>query len=389
MMKIIMAEYGDWDSIFNLGSHYLCERFLEQGATVLWFRSYWSMFTPVVAWRGFKASLSQWSIRPVRLKKNLYGFSPLTLLPYRNLPGFRSGTVGSNVLRLSVPPLEWWLKRNNWHEPDLLWVTAADLVTLPELVKYRSLVYRITDNYAAFDHIPPGFTEFENRLIRRADVVITTFGEAFERAKSMRKNGTHLLPNAADLKRFATTKSSSIVKEIPSPRVMYLGSLEYWVDHDLIYRTATLRPEYSFVLAGPPPRRPLASLAKLGSLANVHFLGGVKHQLVPGLLQEADVAIIPYVRDPHTHNSSPLKLYEYLAAGLPVVSTPLKEVIASEAPVLFGRSAEEFAAAIDNALTMGKGRQEFLDFALENTWEKRLSKIEDILIEQGLQGFAG
>jgi hypothetical protein len=63
--------------------------------------------------------------------------------------------------------------------------------------------------------------------------------------------------------------------------------------------------------------------------------------------------------------------------------------MASEAPVLFGRSAEEFAAAIDNALTMGKGRQEFLDFASENTWEKRLSKIEDILIGQGLQGFAG
>jgi hypothetical protein len=59
VMKIIMAEYGDWDSIFKLGSHYLCERFLEQGATVLWLRSYWSMFTPAAAWRGFKVSLRQ------------------------------------------------------------------------------------------------------------------------------------------------------------------------------------------------------------------------------------------------------------------------------------------------------------------------------------------
>lgn len=388
-MKIIMAEYAGWNSVFTLGSHYICKRFLQRGARVLWFQSYWSIFTPFVAWRGFKSIIEQWRIRPAPIGKNLYGFSPFTFFPYRNFSCLRSKTVGSHTLRGTFPPVSWWLKHNGWAEPDLLWITAADLVTLPEFINCRHIVYRITDNYVAFDHIPPGFAEFENRLIQKADVVITTFSEALERAKAQREDNTYLLPNAVDTTRFESPKPTLIMHKIPPPRVIYLGSLEYWVDYDLLYRIATLRPEYSFVLAGPPPRRPSASLARLGLLANVHFLGGVKQQLVPGLLQEADVAIIPYVRDPHTHNSSPLKLYEYLAAGLPVVSTPLKEVMASEAPVLFGRSAEEFAAAIDNALTMGKGRQEFLDFASENTWEKRLSKIEDILIEQGLQGFAG
>jgi hypothetical protein len=72
-----------------------------------------------------------------------------------------------------------------------------------------------------------------------------------------------------------------------------------------------------------------------------------------------------------------------------VVSTPLREVKASKAPVIFGHNAYEFAGGLDEALTIGKDCQEFLDFASENTWEKRLSEIETILIKQGLHGFVG
>ena len=383
-----MAEYAGWDSVFTLGSHYICERFLERGATVLWFQSYWSIFTPLVAWKGFKSIFRQWRIRPRLIRKNLYGFSPFTFFPYRNFSGLRSKTVGSNTLRVTLPPVGWWLKHHGWDEPDLLWITAADLVTLPEFINCKHTVYRITDNYVGFDHIPSGFAEFEQRLIQKADVVITTFSAAFERAKAQRGKNTYLLPNAVDTKRFESAKPTLLMDEIPSPRIIYLGSLEYWVDCDLLYRIATLRPKYSVVLAGPPPVRPSASLSRLEGLPNIHFIGEVKHDLVPGLLREADVAIIPYVQDVRTHDSSPMKLYEYLAAGLPVVSTRLKEVMASEAPVLYGRSAEEFARAIDHALTGGKGRQEFLDFARGNTWEQRLSTIESILVQQGLKAFA-
>jgi glycosyltransferase involved in cell wall biosynthesis len=84
-----------------------------------------------------------------------------------------------------------------------------------------------------------------------------------------------------------------------------------------------------------------------------------------------------------------LKLYEYLAAGLPVVSTPLREVKNSEAPVIFAESEHEFARGLDEALALGKDRQEFLDFASENTWEQRLNKIEAILAERGIEGFSG
>jgi glycosyltransferase involved in cell wall biosynthesis len=113
-------------------------------------------------------------------------------------------------------------------------------------------------------------------------------------------------------------------------------------------------------------------------------MGGKPPNQVPELLKGAEVAVIPFRLTTLTHNVSPLKLYEYLAAGLPVVSTPLREVKASKAPVILGGSAHEFAKGLDEALTIGKDCQEFLDFAAENTWEKRLKQIESILVKRNL-----
>jgi glycosyltransferase involved in cell wall biosynthesis len=109
---------------------------------------------------------------------------------------------------------------------------------------------------------------------------------------------------------------------------------------------------------------------------------------VPELLKGAEVAVIPFRLTELTHDVSPLKLYEYFAAGLPVVSTPLREVKASKAPVIFGHTAQEFARGLDEALDKGKDRQEFVEFASENTWEERMEKIESILLKRGLPGFS-
>ena len=109
---------------------------------------------------------------------------------------------------------------------------------------------------------------------------------------------------------------------------------------------------------------------------------------VVGLLKSAELAVIPFHLNSLKHDVSPLKLYEYLAAGLPVVSTPLREVKTSEAPVIFAESEHEFARGLDEALALGKDRQEFLDFASENTWEQRLDKIEAILTGRGIEGFS-
>ena len=383
-----MAEYADWDSVFRIGSHYICEDFLKRGFKVLWFQSYWNLLTPFVAWNGFKRLFRQWRLHPLPLGKNLVGFSPFTFLPHRNFPLARTKLFGLNSLRFTLPPVKWWLKRNGWDDVDLLWVTSADLVTLPKMLNFKSLVYRITDNMTGFAHISANFREVEKTILKRADVVLATSQEVANRASRF-NNHTYYIANAVDLEPYQRAEPSPLLQSMPGPRIIYVGSLEYWVDYELIYDVAKLRPDYQFVLVGPPPLRSTSGYAKLKLQSNIHLLGGIPPSQVPGLLKSAEVAAIPFRLTPLTHDVSPLKLYEYLAAGLPVVSTPLREVKTSEAPVIFAESEHEFARGLDEALALGKDRQEFLDFASENTWEKRLKKIESILLERGLSTFPG
>jgi glycosyltransferase involved in cell wall biosynthesis len=382
-----MAEYADWDSVFRIGSHYICKDFLRRGFEVLWFQSYWNFLTPFVAWRGFKSLFRLWRLRSQPLERGLTGFSPFTFLPYRNFPLAKSMLFGSNSLRFTLPPVSWWLKRNGWRNVDLLWITSADLVNLSQMLNYQTLVYRITDNMTGFSHIPAGFRELEKKILTRADVVLATSREVARRAKKFNDH-TYYLANAVDPEPYQGATPSPLLESISPPRIIYIGSLEYWFDYELIHEVAKLRPEYQFVLVGPPPLRATSGYAKLKLQSNIHFMGGKPPNQVPPLLKGAEVAVIPFRLTSLTHNVSPLKLYEYLAAGLPVVSTPLREVKASEAPVIFAGSALEFARGLDEALSIGKDCQEFLDFAAENSWEARLRRIEAILYGVGLPGFS-
>ena len=386
-MKVLMAEYADWDSVFRIGSHYICKDFLKRGFRVLWFQSYWNFLTPFVAWRGFKSLFRLWRLSPQPLEGELTGFSPFTFLPYRNFSLSKSMLFGANALRFTLPPITWWLERNGWRNVDLLWITSADLVTLPRMVDYSGLVYRITDNMLGFSHIPAGFQELEKEILKRADVVFATSRAVAQRASTLNRNTYHLA-NAVDLGLHQKAEPSPVLMGIPQPRIIYVGSLEYWVDYELLYRTAKLRPDYNFVLVGPPPLRSTSQYAKLKQQDNIHLIGSVPASKVPSLLKSAEVAVIPFYLNPLTHNVSPLKLYEYLAAGLPVVSTPLEEVKACGAPVIFAGSSYDFTKGLDEALAMGKNQREFFDFASENTWEKRLHQIEAILGEKGIQGFS-
>ena len=382
-MKVIMAEYADWNSVFRIGSHHVCEDFLKRGFKVLWFQSYWNLLTPFVAWRGFKSLFRLWRLSPQTLEGELTGFSPFTFFPYRNFPLAKSMLFGANALRFTLPPLTWWLERNGWRNVDLLWITSADLITLPQMLHYKTLVYRITDNMTGFSHIPAGFRELEKRILTRADVVLATSQEVAKRASRF-NNNTYYIANAVDLEPYQGAAPSLLLENISRPRIIYIGSLEYWFDYQLIHEVAKLRPDYQFVLVGPAPLRSTSGYAKLKLQSNIHLMGGKPPNQVPGLLKNSEVAVIPFRLTELTHDVSPLKLYEYFAAGLPVVSTPLREVKASEAPVIFAGSALEFARGLDEALAKGKDRQEFVEFASENTWEKRLKKIESLLVNRCL-----
>jgi glycosyltransferase involved in cell wall biosynthesis len=122
------------------------------------------------------------------------------------------------------------------------------------MLNYKGLVYRITDNMTGFAHIPDSFREVEEKILRRADLVFATSRAVAQRAKNLNKN-TYYLANAVDLERYKMAESSPLLESISRPRIIYIGSLEYWVDYELLCAVAELRQDYNFVIVGPPPLR--------------------------------------------------------------------------------------------------------------------------------------
>jgi glycosyltransferase involved in cell wall biosynthesis len=163
---------------------------------------------------------------------------------------------------------------------------------------------------------------------------------------------------------------------VPRPIAVYLGRLAEWFDWRLLGDVASRLPEVSFVLVGPgrPPRgapRP----------PNLHLLGPRPYASAPAYLQHADVGLMPFDVSGHPRigSSQPLKLLQYLASGLPVVSTAWAELSRLEAPAVLCRSAEEFAAGVRRCLAQPRAVDSWRAYAAGHAWEDRARRLVEIL----------
>jgi glycosyltransferase involved in cell wall biosynthesis len=158
---------------------------------------------------------------------------------------------------------------------------------------------------------------------------------------------------------------------LPRPRMLYVGTLDPRVDVEQVQAISKAQPEGSVVLVGPSPEP--EHYDGLRALPNVTIRPPVRRAELPGLVAAADVGLIPHVRSVQTEAMSPLKLYEYLAAGLPVASIDLPGV-ASVCPerTALAHGTEDFAAAVERALELGRCSEgERIDFIRDNAWARR------------------
>jgi glycosyltransferase involved in cell wall biosynthesis len=142
-----------------------------------------------------------------------------------------------------------------------------------------------------------------------------------------------------------------------------------------------MRPGWSFVLVGPPGQDARAGLERLGALENVHVLGFRPYDELPAYVSGFSVGVIPYRATAYTRNCSPLKVFEYLAAGKAVVASGVPELRGMEPDVLLADGAEAFVAALDDALAadspdaIARRRQ----LAEQNTWDARTERLLDLV----------
>jgi glycosyltransferase involved in cell wall biosynthesis len=178
--------------------------------------------------------------------------------------------------------------------------------------------------------------------------------------------------------------TSDLPLSLARPIVLYLGNLaSYKVDLALLERLARMRSDWSWVLVGPVGRGdPETSLESLLALPQVHYLGEVSRDEAPAYVAASDVCLLPLRRTRSTEGSAPLKIYEYLAAGRPVVSTPIPAVaeLARKGIVRIAVQDAEWISAIEQSLRDGEdGEERRHDEAMSHGWEARIDEIERFL----------
>lgn len=246
------------------------------------------------------------------------------------------------------------------------------------------IVYDCMDELSAFKNADPALPELERELMRRADVVFTGGQSLFE-AKQHQHHNIHPLPSSVDVDHFATarrcTADAADQAGIARPRLGFFGVLDERLDIDLLQGVADAQPDWQLVMIGPVvkidpndlPRRP-----------NIHYLGPKSYTELPRYIAGWDVALLLFARNEATRFISPTKTPEYLAAGKPVVSTSIRDVVSpygERGLVRIADSVGDFVAACDGALREAPGpRRAKADAFLSNmSWDRTWGKTAVLL----------
>lgn len=270
----------------------------------------------------------------------------------------------------------------------VLWYYTPMALSFSSHLNPRAIVFDCMDELSAFKDAPQEMKDREAELMRRADIVFTG-GQSLYEAKLGRHSDLHACPSSIDFAHFAQARTLTHDPEdqapIPHPRAGFAGVIDERMDLELLGKTADLLPDVHFVMIGPVVKIDPATLPRR---ANLHYLGGKSYKDLPSYLAGWDVALLPFAHNESTKFISPTKTPEYLAAGLPVVSTSITDVVRPygvQKLVRIADTPEQFAQAIDMALRMDAENAEWAEhrdaFLAQNSWDITWRKMRD-LIEQ-------
>jgi glycosyltransferase involved in cell wall biosynthesis len=252
-------------------------------------------------------------------------------------------------------------------------------------------IYHVVDEYAGYTGQDQGrrreIQQAEQSLLDMVDLSIVVSRELFE-AKHGECRNMFVVPNAVDFAAFAAAsaraETPADLAAIPRPRIGYSGLVGVRLDLDLVDAVASACPDFHYVFIGSVDGRECSQeLRRLESRPNIHFLGEKPAARVPDYVAGFDVGMLPYHMNLETRHISPLKLYEYLAAGVPVVSTPIPATRPFTDLIRVAGSSEEYARELSLALDQDSEdcRQKRRSVAGENTWDHRVRQIEKIIAE--------
>ncbi len=302
------------------------------------------------------------------------------------VPHLLHGTSPDNALAAQRHVVDELIARE--HITDFAaWYYTPMALLFSDHLKPKLTVYDCMDELSAFWGAPPKLLEQERELIRRADIVFTG-GYSLYEAKQSRHPRVFAFPSSIEYSHFASARQPQTdpadQQPIKHPRIGFSGVIDERFDRELVAELAHRRPEWQFVLIGPIVKVKKEDLPK-GD--NVHYLGMKQYQDLPTYFSNWDVGMLPFAMNDSTKFISPTKTPEYLAAGLPVVSTPIRDVVRTYGSQDFAQiaaTADEFEKAVDLALA-GKHPTNWTaidQFLSENSWDKTWQDMSKLMQAQ-------
>lgn len=368
----IVAFAKDWHEDPTSNHHVLRE--LARTRRVLWLNSLATRTPSLASGRDLgkiRRKLSEFARGPVRVENDLWVMSPL-VLPLPHSPAARA--INRQVLRATVRALRLRLRIRDFHLWTFLPGTADYVGTLGE----QFAVYYCVDEWSLFSYLDREATAAAERaLLARVDVTFA-INHALADAKRAWCRHTLVAPHGVDHAQFARALSDAVevpadLAALPAPRIGFYGTLQSWVDLPLLAHVARARPRWSIVLVG----QQLGDLSAVRGIPNIHLLGQRRHDELPAYCKGFDVGLIPYRIDERMEFVNPLKLREYLSAGLPVVSTPVPEVMRYAHAAHVAHTPDELVGAIERALGEGgpEARRARSAAMTSETWAARVADV--------------
>ena len=379
-MKIVWAANNYWDSPFQVGCNSLAREFAAMGMEIAFLSDPISPFHLLAS--GSKDTFwGRWSTWRAGGKYDLGGklfyYSPFAPLVPANKPLLRSRAVLDHWHRLTLPSVTRKVRQAGFGEVDLLIVDTTSQHFWFDAIRHRRSVVRVTDFAGGFQKSTPALLSRESDMIRRADVVTYTARNLRGMVEEAGARKAVYTPNGINVQHLTRGDRSepTDMAPMPRPRVIYVGALEEWFDTGLVRRCALENPGASFVIIGPSR----TDLSALRDIPNIHLLGARSHSEVARYLWNSDVGIIPFrTSHPVIKSVHPIKLYEYIACELPVVSTRWEEL--DEIPLEFHKADNHagFLSGLRAALGRGRHPQNLEQFSWRSTAERILQAVSPL-----------
>jgi glycosyltransferase involved in cell wall biosynthesis len=268
----------------------------------------------------------------------------------------------------------------------VLWYYTPMSGPFSEHLDARAVVYDCMDELSAFKGAPPTLLENERRLFGRARVVFTG-GISLYEAKRRQHPSVHAFPSSVEVGHFRRAREPLAdppdQASIPRPRIGHYAVLDERLDTGLLAGIADARPDWQLILVGPVVK---IDPAELPRRPNIHYLGGKSYAELPAYLAGWDAAFMPFALNESTRFISPTKTPEYLAAGRPVVSTPITDVVRSYGErglVRIASAPAEFVAALEATLDGGWDRRAWLaevdELLAQMSWDITWNRMKELL----------